>query len=114
MTTRGAVAVAAALAALAATFPVGPAGATASGPDRFRVRRVAAGDVLHMREAPSRSSRQVGAIPHDGAGIVNLGCVQARGGAALPPSDRPRGAPWCRVRYAGVEGWASGRYLAEE
>ena len=67
-----------------------------------------------MREAPSRSSRQVGSIPHDAAGIVNLGCVQVRGGKALPDSDRPRGALWCKVRYAGVEGWAFGRYLAEE
>jgi hypothetical protein len=102
---------AAAVAALAAAQP---ARAAASGPDTLKVRRVSPPDVLHMREAPSRSSRQVGSIPHDGAGIVNLGCVQVRGGKVLPDSDRPRGAPWCRVRYAGVEGWASGRFLAEE
>jgi hypothetical protein len=102
------------MAVLAAHSAPPPAHAAASGPDTFRVRRVAPHDVLHVREAPSRSSRQVGSIPHDGTGIVNLGCVQARGGKALPPSDRPRGALWCKVRYAWVEGWAFGRYLAEE
>ncbi len=102
------------MAVLAAHYAPPPPPPAAGGPAPFRVRRGAPGDVLHMRQAPSRSSRQVGAIPHDGAGIVNLGCVQVRGGNALPDSDRPRGALWCKVRCAGVEGWASGRYLAEE
>ena len=107
-------AIAAGLVVVLAALSARPAHAAASGPDTFKVRRVAPRDVLHMREAPSRSSRQVGSIPHDAAGIVNLGCVQVRGGKALPDSDRPRGALWCKVRYAGVEGWAFGRYLAEE
>ncbi len=105
---------AAGLAAVLTALSAPPAHTAASGPDTFKVWRVAPQDVLHMREAPSRSSRRVGSIPHDGAGIANLGCVQVRGGMALPPSDRPRGALWCKVRYAWVEGWAFGRYLAEE
>jgi len=91
-----------------------PVCASSSGPDTFRVRRVAPNDVLHLRKAPSRSSEQVGSIPHDGTGIMNLGCVQVRGGKAVPASDAPRGALWCKVRYSGIEGWASSRYLAEE
>jgi len=94
--------------------PTPPARAAADGPDRFRVRGVTPDNVLNMRKDPSASAEQVGAIPHDGTGIENLGCVQVSGGRVLPDSDVPRGALWCRVRYSGIEGWASGRFLAEE
>lgn len=100
--------------ALFASLWSGLALATADGPDAFRVRDVRADDVLHLSEAPSAIAKRVGQIPPDGRGIANLGCVQTRNGRVMPDTDMKVGALWCRVRYRGQEGWASGRFLAED
>jgi hypothetical protein len=101
---------------------LGPAAALADadGPDQFAVRGVEPGDALNIRAEPDARARKVGAIPHDGRCIRNLGC---RGGltfqefTGLTPEQqqqRLRENPrWCRVEYRGVTGWVAGRFLAE-
>ena len=109
------------VAGLAISLGAGVASADADGPDFYRVRNVAANDVLNMRAAPNPRARQVGAIPPDGACIRNLGC---RGGLTfrefteLSPAERKQrereNPRWCEVEYRGVTGWVAGRYLAED
>ena len=84
-------------AALALALPAEHARATADGPDLFRVAGVSSDDVLWIRSGPSTRYRKIGSIPFNGAGIKNLGCARR----------------WCRVRYRGVTGYASQRYLFE-
>ncbi|MCW2307222.1 SH3 domain-containing protein [Rhodobium gokarnense] len=78
-----------------------PAGATADGPDFFRVIGVVAGDVLWIRSGPSARYEKVGSIPYDASDVGNLGCRDF--------GDRY----WCQVEYRGVVGWSNGRFLAE-
>jgi len=110
----------AALLLAAGVWLAGAAHATADGPDHFRVRGVAADDVLNIRAEPDARSPKVGQIP-PGAGCVrNLGC---RGGLTLreftelsPVQQRQRlreSPRWCRIEYGGVQGWVAGRYLEE-
>lgn len=110
-----------ALAALIATglgASGGAARAEADGPDHFRVTGVAADDELVIRAAASPKARRLGAVPHDGDGLRNLGC---RGGLSFAqwekasPAQRARAqrARWCRIEYRGVTGWVAGRYLGE-
>ena len=106
---------------LAISLGAGVTSADADGPDFYRVRNVAANDVLNLRAAPNPRARQVGAIPPDGACIRNLGC---RGGLTyrdfteLSPAERKQrereNPRWCQVEYRGVTGWVAGRYLAED
>ena len=92
--------------------------AEADGPDYYRVRHVAANDVLNMRSGPSPSAPKIGEIPHDGDGLRNLGC---RGGLTFEQWQRSKPAQrtaaemrrWCRIEYRGVTGWANARFLAE-
>jgi hypothetical protein len=108
------------IAALILALNPGAALADADGPDFYRVRNVAANDVLNIRAEPNPQARKVGEIPPDGACIRNLGC---RGGLTfqefteLSPSERKqrerKNPRWCKVEYRGVTGWVAGRYLAE-
>lgn len=95
-------------------------GATADGPDFFRVTAVAENDVLNVRIEPDPQATKIGEILPDGTCLRNLGC---RGGLTLQEStelseeqkakrlkENPR---WCKVEYRGVEGWVAGRYLQE-
>lgn len=92
--------------------------AEASGPDFFRVVGVERGDVLNVRAGPNVSEDKVGELAPDADGIRNLGCT---GGLSFAEwekaSEAERAASektrWCRIAYAGIEGWAAGRYLAE-
>lgn len=108
------------IASLASAGTCGLAGATADGPDHFRVHGVSSSSALNLRDAPSMDARRVGRIPAGAACVRNLGC---RGGLSfdefttLSPAERalreaqhPR---WCRVEYRGMTGWAAARYLAE-
>lgn len=96
----------------------GAARAEADGPDFWRVTGVAAGDELNIRASAAPKARALGAIPHDGDGVRNLGC---RGGLSFAqwrkasPAQRERGqrSRWCKVEYRGVTGWVAGRFLAE-
>lgn len=94
--------------------------AEADGPDYYRVRGVAANDVLHIRAEPDPHAARLGDIPHDGSCIRNLGC---RGGLSFQEfttlskaeqAQRERANPrWCKIEYQGTVGWVAGRYLAE-
>jgi hypothetical protein len=94
--------------------------AEADGPDYFRVRGVAADEVLYIRDQPSPHAAKVGQIPPQGTCIRNLGC---RGGLTYQEfstlgkaeqAKREQANPrWCRIEYQGTTGWAAGRYLAE-
>jgi hypothetical protein len=98
-----------------------PAGATADGPDHYRVRSVAPGGHLNLRAEPSTSAPVLARIPADATCLASLGC---RGGltleefTTLPAAEQRRRARahprWCKVEYGGTVGWAAGRYLAED
>ena len=92
--------------------------ADADGPDFFRVVGVASNDVLNIRTSATALSTKIGAIPHNGDGIRNLGC---QGGLSYAEwseaTETERKAAerrrWCRISYKGVEGWVAGRFLGE-
>lgn len=97
------------------------AGAEADGSDYYRVRGVAANDVLNIRAQPRAKSEKIGAIPPEGRCLQNLGC---EGGLTFQEYStltereqravllkRPR---WCRIRYLDRTGWVAGRYLEED
>ena len=94
--------------------------AEADGPDYYRVQGVAGNDVLNIRSEADPHANKVGAIPPGADCVRNLGC---KGGLTLDEfkklskneqaaakKDHPR---WCHIDYHGVNGWVSGRYLAE-
>ncbi len=86
----------AALALLAtAAFVAGPAKACAFC-GTYRVVNVAATDVLYMRAGPSRHTRIVAAIPHDGYGVLKAGSCKRN---------------WCVMEHFGRTGWVNMRYL---
>ena len=97
---------------------VGASLADADGPDFYRVTGVASDDVLNIRAKPNASSEKLGSIPHDADGIQNRGC---EGGLSYAEwaeaTEEERAASvrrrWCRVSFAGSEGWVAGRFLAE-
>jgi heat shock protein HslJ len=109
--------VAVALALLVTGIPL-TAGATADGPDRFRVVDVHPGNTLSIRSGPSTSSERIGRIPADYDGLTNLGCNgglsfaewQAASASVRAVSRNQR---WCRIEYEGITGWVAGRYLGE-
>ncbi len=109
---------AAALIAGMTCLAAAPALAEADGPDYFRVTGVAADDVLNIRAEPKAEAAKLGEIPPDGNGIGNLGC---QGGlsfaewqqATAEEREAAENDRWCRIAFAGVEGWVAGRYLAE-
>ncbi|MEM6488422.1 MAG: META domain-containing protein [Pseudomonadota bacterium] len=112
---RRAAAAAAVLLALAAP----PAGATADGPDYFRVAGVAADDLLNVRERPDARARRLAALPPDATGLRNLGC---RGGLSFSDwqnaTEAERSAAarrrWCRIDWRGIQGWVAARFLVED
>lgn len=100
-------------------FVHGMAIADADGPDFFRVTGVAANDVLNIRDRPSPRGIKLGAIPHNGRAVQNLGCQGLPSFAdwqrmTETQRQQSRRNYWCRIRYQGVEGWAAGRYLRED
>lgn len=96
----------------------GPAGATADGPDYWRVTGVAANDVLNMRGGPSRHALKIGEIPHDADGLTNLECVGEMSlveyqEATEAEREAARHRRWCLVLYRDWVGWVAGRFLEE-
>lgn len=73
-----------------------PTPETAAPPVQLRVTKVPAGGHLHLRAAPDNEARELGEIPWNATD--------------LEPRDGRQG-DWQRVRWHGVEGWASTRYL---
>jgi hypothetical protein len=69
----------------------------------FRVIKVAANDILNLRDRPHPSGQVVGRIPPNGRGVIWLG-DKARVGRF----------DWYRVRYQGSEGWANSAFLEPE
>ncbi|MEZ5924262.1 MAG: SH3 domain-containing protein [Hyphomicrobiaceae bacterium] len=78
-----------------AAFVAGPAKACAFC-DTYRVVNVDETDVLYMRSGPSRHHRIVGAIPHDGYGVIKAGGCRGN---------------WCLMEHYGKSGWVNMRYL---
>lgn len=66
----------------------------------LRVEGVAADDVLNIRAEPNAESPVMGAIPAGARHVEGLGAPNTIGQTS-----------WQRVRYAGVVGWVSGRFL---
>ncbi len=94
------------------------AGATADGPDFFRVTELTGDEVLIVRSEPNPDSPKIGELPADTDGIQNLGC---QGGltfaewqkASQAEREAARKTRWCRISYGTVKGWAAGWQLAE-
>lgn len=62
----------------------------------FRVTMVAPGDVLWIRQGPSRYHVPVGSIPHTGHGVSITGTCRGE---------------WCPVKFGSYAGWANHWYL---
>ena len=100
-----------AAALLWAATTAAPAAATSDGPDHFDVAGVPPGATLTLRAGPSEDTAPVAVIGHDARALRNLGCT---GGPSfgewqrMSETQRTQAARrrWCRVRHAGVAGWA--------
>ena len=77
--------------------------ATADGPDFYKIRNVARGDVLWMHPIASSKSRKTGAIPHNAVGLKSNGCIRKNSASY-----------WCKITYNRESGWVNARYLAED
>lgn len=70
---------------------------------------------LVLRAEPAADGRRTGTIPAGATGLENKGCRGASDVAWDHLSAAVREAMarerWCRVRFLGVEGWVSARYL---
>ena len=108
----------AAAVALLYALAAAPAGATADGPDFYRVADVPAGQELTIRAGPDEHAPALAGIPADAEGIANFGCLGGLDLAAWQAaSEAERAAAaktrWCRVGYDRTIGWAPGWQLAE-
>lgn len=120
-TTRAAAPAAATILAaiLAAVLPAAPALAEATGPDAWRVRGVAPGDVLNVRMGPGTDYPTIGAFAPDARHLRAETCVPLSTFAqhqALTAAERRALPPrWCLVDggQAG-RGWVAQRFLAED
>jgi len=101
-------------------FTAVPAWATADGPEYWMVTGVKSNDVLNIRTGPGAKYQKIGAVPHNGRRLANLGC---KGGfknvvewEKASPAERraARYKRWCQIRYRGVTGWVAGWYLRED
>jgi len=96
----------------------GAASAEAAGPDYWNVANVIAPDVLNMHKDASARSPVVAVVPADARGLKNRGCTGAptfQQWMAMSAAERERSsrARWCRVTWAGTQGWVAGRFLVE-
>ncbi len=106
------------ISSLVALAAVAPAAAAGEGPDLWDVVGVTAPDVLNIHARSSAASPVIASLPADAPGLRNLGCTGGPSFAewqAMTPADRTRSARarWCRISYAGSEGWVAGRFLRE-
>jgi hypothetical protein len=67
----------------------------------YRVKSVAANDVLRMRPDAGDTSSEVGKIPPTATDVERFECRAGTSGTTM----------WCRVRYRGQEGWVAARFL---
>ncbi len=103
---------------LLGTLAAGPAGATADGPDFYRIADIPAGQELAMLTQPDADAPSIGSVPADADGLANFGCVGGLDFAAWQKATEEERAAaakarWCRVGYDRAIGWAPGRHLAE-
>ncbi len=72
---------------------------------------------LILRAEPAATGRRTGDIPAGANGLENKGCRGASDIAWDHLSKEIRDAMarerWCRVRYQGIEGWVSARFLRD-
>lgn len=70
---------------------------------------------LVTRAEPASTGRRIGEIPAGAKGLENKGCRGASDVAWDHLKEEIRAAMakerWCRVRYLGLEGWVSARFL---
>lgn len=97
----------------------GSAAADSDGPDFWMVKDVRRTSSLSVRQQPRLDSLKLGSLPPDARGIENLGCVgesSFEDWRTMPEAERAAAAMarWCNIRYRDLEGWVSGRYLAED
>ena len=66
------------------------------GCDIVNVIKIRPGDELTVRSRPGTHSPRVGGLPYNAKGIEVLDCRLG----------------WCKIRYGGLSGWVSDRYLS--
>jgi len=93
--------------------------ATADGPDCWRVRNVAKGDFLNLREKPSVRTAIIARIPRDARCLKSKGEIADAAGRIVEDSDEapfPKNfsAHWRKIEFDGKIGWAAVRYLGED
>lgn len=112
---------AAIFAGLSALAVVPPAGATADGPDFWRVWNVASNDVLNYRAGPATSYPRLGHIAHNARRVRVVVCVPTTTreqwfelSEALQQQLIAMPA-WCLIEHQGKQrGWVNRRYLTED
>jgi uncharacterized protein YraI len=67
-----------------------------------KVEGLLQGRILWIRSGPGTQFRRIGFLRHNARDVRNYGCKQVLRGY------------WCEIRYRGVRGWASGKYLAND
>lgn len=93
--------------------------ATADGPDCWRVRNVAKGDFLNLREKPSVRTAILARIPPDARCLKSKGEIADASGRIVEDSEDasfPKNfyAHWRKLEFEGKIGWAAVRYLGED
>ncbi|MEZ5809911.1 MAG: hypothetical protein R3D45_00725 [Rhizobiaceae bacterium] len=112
---------AAIFAGLSALAVTAPAGATADGPDFWRVWDVASNDVLNYRAGPATSFPRLGHVAHNADRIKVIVCVPTTTrdqwfsiSEALQQQLTAMPA-WCLISRHGEQlGWVNRRYLTED
>ena len=92
--------------------------AEADGPDAFDIANPDRDISYFLRSGPDQGAPAIGRIPGTATGLRNLGC---EGGLSFEDFQKATEAEraaaddgrWCRVAYAGREGWIRGRNLIE-
>lgn len=86
--------------------------AEADGPDYFRVRGVAAGQMLAVHTEPDASAPVSAQLAATADGLRNLGCS---GGPAFADAEQRavQAQRWCRVETPDASGWVLAQFLAE-
>lgn len=67
-----------------------------------KVAHVARGHVLWLRSGPGRHFKRIGFLPYGARHIRAYTCKALATGS------------WCQVRYRGIRGWASKRFLVKD
>jgi uncharacterized protein YraI len=73
------------------------------GGDYYRVVNIRSDDTLTVRSGPGTEYYHIGDLPYNARGVSVGRCRYSS-----------KGGKWCFVRYGGIEGWSSAKYLRRQ